>query len=56
MRYGRPEILFYKHGMHGVMEGHRQRAAGAPASIQDDTLLSTPTDDLAHGFQSFHLN
>jgi hypothetical protein len=39
-----------------VMEAHRQRAAGAPASIQDDTLLSTPTDDLVHGFQSSHLN
>jgi hypothetical protein len=46
MRYGGPELLFYKHGMHEVMEAHRQRAAAAPAGIQDNVLLNTPTDDL----------
>jgi hypothetical protein len=32
MRYDRPEFLFYKSGMHGVVEAHWRRAAGGRRS------------------------
>jgi hypothetical protein len=46
MRNGTPELLFNKHGMHGVLHGQEQSALAAPASMNDDLILNTPTDDL----------
>jgi hypothetical protein len=46
MRYGQPELLFNKTGMHDVMYRQEQNATAAPGGINDDVLLNTPTEDL----------
>jgi hypothetical protein len=46
MRYGQPELLFNKIGMHDVMYRQEQSATAAPAGINDNVLLNTPTEDL----------
>ncbi|MEY9109331.1 hypothetical protein ABH999_005527 [Bradyrhizobium yuanmingense] len=46
MRYGLPDLLFCKVSMHDVMHHQEQAAMAAPASINDNVILNTPTDDL----------
>jgi hypothetical protein len=46
MRYGQPELLFNKTGVHDVMYRQEQSATAEPAGINDNVLLNTPTEDL----------
>lgn len=57
MAYGEPELLFYKHDMHSVMEAHRQGSAKAVHDVDADRLLNSPTDDVvAEILQTYILN
>jgi hypothetical protein len=57
MRYGTPELLFNKHGMHAVLQGQEQSALAAPASMNDEIILNTPVDDLVEQLaERFNLN
>jgi hypothetical protein len=42
MRYGTPELLFNKHGMHAVLQGQEQSVLAAPASMNVEIILNTP--------------
>ncbi|WLB91351.1 hypothetical protein [Bradyrhizobium japonicum] len=57
MRYGQPELLFNKIGMHDLMYRQEQSATGAPAGINDNVLLNTPTEDLVEELaEKYRLN
>jgi hypothetical protein len=57
MRYGAPELLFNKHGMHEVLHSQEQSALAAPGAMNDDSILNTPTDDLVDQLaERFSLN
>ena len=57
MRYGQPELLFNKVGMHDLMYRQEQSATAAPAGINDDVLLNTPTEDLVEELaEKYRLN
>jgi len=46
MRYGQPELLFNKTGMHDVVYRQEQSATAAPGGINENALLNAPTEDL----------
>jgi hypothetical protein len=57
MRYGAPELLFNKHGMHQVLDNQERSALAAPTAMNDDLILDTPTDDLVEQLaERFSLN
>jgi hypothetical protein len=50
MTYHDPEVLFYKAGMHAVMDQQLARAGQEIAGYDADRLLNTPTNDLVMYF------
>jgi hypothetical protein len=57
MRYGSPELLFNKYDMFAVLQNQEAQATASPASMGDDTILNTPTDDLIENlFERYRLN
>jgi hypothetical protein len=50
MNYYDPELLFYKVGMHGLMDNQLARVAQEIAGYDGDQLLNTPSGDLVPYF------
>jgi hypothetical protein len=54
---GDPELLFYRHNIHDLMEAQRQQSAQAVQRIESNQLLNTPTEDTVSKIvASFHFD
>lgn len=52
-----PELLFHKHDISRLVEGHRQQASKEIQTIDANRLLNTPTEDLVKFIESkFHFS
>jgi hypothetical protein len=47
MSYGNSELLFFKYDIFSAMEEHRKKASQLVKQINGNTLLNTPTEDIA---------